>query len=90
MNNDDILSLIQCCIVFRGLDFCVTKREQAQSTIGATKKGVRGPWAPPIRSKMGPIRSKMCPKMGPFGMWSFMKIPLVSLDQKGQNCFGPP
>ena len=32
------------------------------------------------------------PKWGLFGMFSFMKIPLVtsSLDQKEQNCFGQP
>ena len=38
------------------------------------------PWAPPIRSKKGPIRSKMWEKrtkMDLFGVSSFMKIPLV-------------
>ena len=39
--------------------------------IGATKKGPRGcpGWAPPIGSKMGPIRSKIAEirtKIGPF------------------------
>ena len=42
----------------------------------------------PIKSKIGEKRTKI----GPFGVLSLMKIPLVSpsLDQKEQNCFGHP
>ena len=48
--------------------------------------------APPIRSKMGPIRSKIGGgEMGPFLGLSSMKIPLESpnLIQKEQKFLGP-
>ena len=53
------------------------------------------PWAPPLRSKKGPIRSKIWGKrtqMGLFLVLFFMKItPLTpSLDQQEQNYFGLP
>ena len=37
-------------------------------SIGATKKGARGPWVPPIRSKIGKIRSKMGQKVAKLGL----------------------
>jgi len=53
------------------------------------------PLATPIRSKMGPIRSKIRgkgPEWSLFGGFSYMKIPQVSLSfhQKEQNCFRHP
>ena len=58
-------------------------------SIGATNKGLRGcPGHPKYVAKLG----KKGPKLGLFGMLSFMKIPLVSpsLDQNDPNSFGHP
>ena len=70
------------------VDYACTHRHNEERDQGV-------PWATPIGSKMGSIRSKIgdkMTKMGPFGVLSFMKITLESpsLDQKEQNCFGNP
>ena len=60
------------------------------STKGTTKKGT------PNREQNGANKEqnwgKKGPKLGLFGVLSFMKIPLISpsLDLKEQNCFGHP
>ena len=59
------------------------------------ERGQGGPWAPPIRSKIGFIKSKIGPirkKRNLLGMCSFIKIPLVSpiFYHKEQICFCPP
>ena len=55
------------------------------------ERGQEWPWSPPIRSKLGPIWSKIGPKKGLSWMRSFMKItqerPIS--DQKEHNVLGP-
>ena len=51
--------------------------------IGVTKKGARGVLGPPIRSKMGPIRSKIWGKRTKIGLFSSVEKTSINPNRVG-------
>ena len=71
------------------------QKARALYTKAQRRKGPDGALGTPNKEQNGTNKEQnwgKVIKMGPIGVLSFMKIPLVSLslDQKEQNCFGHP